>query len=224
MKIEERYRELLNLKRDINEKLVNLTFEKTKELVLWLKTNTMFQRLNKEDNQMNMLDCFCNLWIEEKKQLESIGIHEDIFYGIQSLEDVEEKYLTIKYCALRIENKVPMELCEQVVEELIVYHVSGIAMGKIFLLESSRRVENVVRLSQILKGKGETIRALYLLQYVDREYPHNKDILVELADCWLAGQQWKQAYDCLKQVEEEDKSVGELLQELEKVIGYGTVG
>ncbi len=219
MKIEQRYNELLRIRKELDEKLVNLTFEKTKELVLWYKTDAICQRLKKEDNQLYALDCFCNLWIEEKKQLESVGIHEDIFWGIQSLADVETKYLAIKYCALRIENGVPMELCEQAVDELIAYRVSGMAIGTIFLIESSKRVENSVNMAQILKKKGETIRALYLLQYIDKEYPHKDEVLIELADCWLTGRQWKQAYECLSQIEKADETVRDLLAELEKVIG-----
>lgn len=218
MKIEQRYNELLKLRKEIDEKLLELSFEKIKELVLWLKTDTIFQRLKKEDNQLNMLDRFCNLWIEEKKQLESLGIHEDIFWGIQSLADVEYKYLAIKYCVLRIENEVPIELCEQALDKLISYHVSGMAMGTVFLLESSKRIENVVKMAQMLKNKGETIRALYLLQYAEKTYPDSADILMELADCWLTGQQWQQAYECLCQIKEPDTVVKELIQDLEKVI------
>lgn len=218
MKIEQRYQELLKLRAELDEKLKDLNFEKIKELVLWLKKSLIFQKLKKEDNQLSMLDCFCNIWIEEKKQLARMNIHEDIFGGVQSLEDIEYKYLMIKYCALRIENEVPLEWCEHAVDRLIEYQVSGIAMGTIFIAESCKRMENIIKLARFLKGKGEIIKAVYLLQYADKEYPMKTEVLLELADCWLEGQQWQQAYECLVKIEAPDETVEGLILELEKVI------
>lgn len=218
MRIEQRYQELLKLRIEIEKKLKDLDFEKIKELVLWLKKSGIFKRLKSEDNQLNMLEVFCDIWIEEKKQLEPVGIHDDIFRGIRSLNDVEHKYLAIKYCGLRIENGLPQELCEQAVTQLTECRVSGIAMGTIFIAESSKRCENIVRLAQLLKNKEETVTALYLLQYANKLYPTNEAILLELADCWLVGQQWKQAYECLVQIETPDENVKELICELEKVV------
>ncbi|MBR6665235.1 MAG: tetratricopeptide repeat protein [Lachnospiraceae bacterium] len=218
MRIEQRYNELLKLRIEINEKLKILNFEKIKELILELKKSVVFQKLKKEDNQLSMLDCFFDIWIEEKKELESVGIHEDIFWGIHSLEEVEQRYLAIKFCILRIENKVPLQLCEESVKELVGYRVSGIAIGKILIIESCKRAENAVVLAHLLKMRGEMIRAIYLLQKVNKEYPNNTDILTSLAECWIEGQQWRQAYECLKQIEKPDEGIRGLIQELEKVM------
>ena len=62
------------------------------------------------------------------------------------------------------------------------------------------------------------MEALFLLQKGSEVFPKNKEILLELADCWMFGEQWKQAYDCLKKIKKPKKEVRELIQMLEKVI------
>lgn len=218
MKIAQQYEELLALREELTDRLQNLDFNKIKDLILWLAKSTSFQRLKAKENQLIMLDCFTNIWLEEKKKLEKLGIHEDIFYGINSLQDVERKYLLIKYSALRLENEVPDIFCEQAIEELIQKKVSGIAMGKIIVFETSRREQNLVEMAKWLKRKKQVVTAVTLLQYGNDMYEENCEILLELADCWLEGQQWQQAYDCLVQIKEPTEEVVSLIHELEKVL------
>ncbi len=218
MRIEERYQELLLLQKEIDTKLQKTDFVHMKELMLWMAASTSYQALKTKENGMIMLECFCKIWLEERKQQEQFGIDENIFYGIKSLQDIERKYQAIKYCALRLENNMPIEFCEQAVDELIDYKVGGIALTKIFISESQKREDNIVRMAQLLKEKQQLLTSITLLQYSLKTYEGNSDMLLELAECWLEGQQWKQAYECLKQITERDASIDELIEELEKVI------
>ena len=218
MRISQQYDELIVLREEINKRLRELDFEKIKELLLWLAHSNGFQRLKTRDNQMIMLDCYANIWIEEKRKLEQLGIHEDIFNGIHSLQDVERKYLLIKYCALRLENGVPEEFCEQAIDDLILEKVSGIAIGKITVFETLRREENMVEIARWLKRKGQAVTAITLLQYGADMYEGNREILLELADSWMEGLQWKQAYDCLKKIKDPTPEEITIIDELEKVI------
>ena len=218
MRISQQYDELIVLREEINKRLRELDFEKIKELLVWLAHSNGFQQLKTRDNQMIMLDCFSNIWIEEKKKLEHLGIHEDIFNGIHSLQDVERKYLLIKYCALRMENGVPEEFCEQAIDDLILEKVSGIAIGKITVFETHRREANMVGIARWLKRKGQAVTAITLLQYGADMYEGNREILLELADSWMEGLQWKQAYDCLKKIKNPTPEEITIIDELEKVI------
>ena len=219
MKISQQYSELQILLAEINKRLGNLNFQAIKELILWLEQNPMYKKLKQKENQLRMLDCFCSIWLEEKKELEKLGIHEDIFYGIHSLEDVERKYLAIKYCGLRIENKVPIVYCQQAAEELIRWKVSGIAISRIFISETYKREENVVQISQLLKERQQLITVIILLQEGLKVYKENENILLELAECWITAQQWYQALVCLKQIKNPKEEISELINELEKVVG-----
>ena len=86
MKIEQQYQKLIELQKEINDRLKDLNFEKVKDLILFLAKSESFQKLKKKDNQMIILDCFCSVWIDEKKQLEPLGVQEDIFYGVNYLK------------------------------------------------------------------------------------------------------------------------------------------
>ena len=68
MRISQQYDELIVLREEINKRLRELDFEKIKELLLWLAHSNGFQRLKTRDNQMIMLDCYANIWIEEKRK------------------------------------------------------------------------------------------------------------------------------------------------------------
>ena len=218
MKIAEKYEELLALKKELNERLSNLNFEKIKELIIWLAKSKSYQRVKEKDNQMIILDLFCSVWLEEKKKLEPMGIHEDIFCDVKSLEDMEKKYLAIKYCALRLENNIPEIYCEQAVNKLIDLKVSGIAIGRIIITETYKRENNIICMAQWMKMKQQMITAIILLQYGEKFYERDRNILLELADCWIAGQQWQQAYVCLEKIDKPEEVELDLMKELEKVL------
>lgn len=218
MRIEERYNKLLELQSSLDERLKDLSFENIKALILESKKNPYFQKLKREDNQLKMLDSFFSMWIEEKKQLEIIGINEDIFDGISSLSDVERKYLSIRYFIFRIENCVPYDLCISAMEGLVSSHVSGIAIGHVICDESLKKIDNAVSIAVMLKNMGETVRAISLLQYMDSRYNNQEKILIELADCWLEGRQWGTALECLKKIENPNSDIVGLIKDLEKML------
>ena len=58
MRIETQYKELLKIKREIDNRLVALDFSKIKELILWLNTSKEYQKLKSKDNQLMILDFF----------------------------------------------------------------------------------------------------------------------------------------------------------------------
>lgn len=58
MRIETQYKELLKIKREIDNRLVDLDFSKIKELILWLNTSKEYQKLKSKDNQLMILDFY----------------------------------------------------------------------------------------------------------------------------------------------------------------------
>lgn len=218
MKIEEQYKQLLTLKEELNNRLKDLNFEKIKELTLYLSKLPIYHKLKSKDNQLIALEYFLNIWLQEKKKLEIFGLKEDVFTGIHSLGDIEEKYTAIKYAVLRLENRVPEAYCEQAINELIDLNVSGIAIGKVIVSETSRGEENLLSMACWMKAKSQLVTAITLLQYGAEVYPNNDDLLLQQADCWIEAQQWGAAYECLKRIEEPNAEIQELIEELEKAI------
>lgn len=223
MRIARQYEELQLLVKEINQRLEGSNFEKIKDLIFWLAKSEIYQKLKVKENMLIDLDFFCDIWLEEKKQLTVFGIQDDIFYGINSLADIERKYQIIKYSGLRVENQVPDFLCEEIVDELIEYRVSGIAISKIIISGTYKREENILKIAQILKEKNQIITANILLSESLKVYPENDNMLMELAECWMIGQQWKQALECLKKIKQPEMEILELIEMLEKGIEHENI-
>ena len=220
MRIEEQYQELLVLQEEINAQLKTGESGRINKLLLYLAQSKGYCKLKTKENQMIMLEIFCNIWLEERRQQEKIGIAEDIFADVYSLKDIECKYQMIKYAALRIENKVPEEYILAAINDLIEYKVGGIAIAKSVIRETKDGKENLITISRYLKANGMLITAITILQQALKTYEKDADMLLELAEAWLTGNQLQAAYECLVQIEEPDAQVRGLIGELEKVVGY----
>lgn len=217
MKIQEQYQVLLEIKPQIDDKLKNLDFGKIKELILWLAKSEKFQKVKNRDNQLRKLDSVCKIWMEEKKKLTSRSIDDDIFRQIDSLSSLEQKYLTIQYDILRMETPMPEEYYYQVVEDFDRYGISGVALCRIADCETEKAESNILKIAKLLKQNKHYTLAVELLQYAGDTFKNKDEFMLELADCWITGQMWKEAYDCLKKIENPDAQVKQTMKELKKV-------
>lgn len=218
MKLKQQYEELLRLKKEINQKLKKGTcFLQIKELMLYLAGNPAYLKLKEKDNQLIMLEYFFNIWLKEKKKLPDLEIETDIFYGVFSLNDVERKYQKIKYCSLRIENKVPDEYIRQALGWLIEDQVSGMAIGQIVARETKEKEENILQIGQCLRQGGQMLNALLLIQYANEAFPGQEKLLLEEADIWLEVQQFQKALELLSQIEKPSLQVQKLTEKLQQV-------
>lgn len=221
MRVEQQYQAMRRIKPEIDKRLGNADFQGIKELLLWLAQSEDYLRLKGGDNQLRMLDIFCSIWVEEKKQLSEMGIEDDIFGGVNSLRDIEKKYLMIEYAVMRLERAMPEELYEQAAENLMENKISGIAISKIIYLETLEKEKNALKMARLLKKRSQFYTAMVLLQRMEEDYfPANRDLLAELAECWVTGRQWEQALGCLRKIENPDEAVQEKMRELEKNISH----
>ena len=218
MRLQEQYQIVLEIKPQINDKLKDLNFQRIKELILWLAKSEKFQKVKKRDNQLSELDRICKIWMEEKRKLTSRAIDDDIFRQVDSLEALEQKYLTIQYGILRIETPMPEEYYQQVVEDFISYGVSGVALCLIAIRETEKAEQNILKIAELLKESKQYISAIELLQCACETFQNTDDFLLQLADCWMDGQMWQQAYDCLKKIEKPDAHMKQIMKELKKVL------
>lgn len=222
MRLKQQYQELLRLKKEINHRLKGGTgFQQIRELMLYLAGEPVYAKLKSKENQLIMLESFLNIWLKEKKLLPDLGVETDIFYHVTSLDDVEQKYQRIKYYILRVENRVPDEYCNQAYEWLTEDRVSGIAVGKIILYETEKREENFLDIVQFMKQKGDSLNALFLIQYANNAFAGNERLLLEEAEIWLQGGQLEKALDLLVKIEKPSEEIRELIKELRQVAENG---
>ena len=211
--------ELLQLeKKNINAILGEGGFDSIKKLQLYLSSSKAYVFLKPKDSQLNILHSLSKLWFSEKKKLLPLGIEEDIFYNVRSLDDMEQKYLAVKYCALRIENKLPKEYCQQAIEDLAKYKLSGFALASIVIRETHEREQNVVEFSRMLKENNNMIDAMLMLEQGLEIYPGNREMLLEEADIWLADGQIDKALLCLNGIEDKEPEIVQLITELKGMI------
>lgn len=218
MKLEEQYKKLIELKDEINARLENLDFDKIKELLLWLAGSQDYLKLKNKDNQLIALDVIKDIWLEEKKHINDFEMHGDAFDRVNSLEDVEFRYLKVQFAIFRLENDIPMEYCIEAVQELIIYKYSPLFMFRVIIRETEMIEQNILKLSRLLKNQNDLVRSIGLLKLGVEKYPKNSDFLLELADCWISVQQYGVAYECLNKIANPNKEVRELITELKKVL------
>lgn len=220
MKLKQQYEELLRLKKEINQRLEKGTdFSQIRELMLYLAGDPVYPRLKKKENQLIMLDCFFQIWIKEKKKLPDLGVETDVFCKVSSLDDVEHKYLKIRYCGLRIENAVPDAYIGQALEWLTEDKISGMAIGKIISRETKKKQENMLQIAQCLRRRGDSLNALLLIQHANEAFQGQEKLLLEEADIWLEGGQLGKALELLSQIEAPSLQIKELMKELRQVTG-----
>ena len=212
--------ELLQLKEEINLRLARgRDFQNIEELMLFLAESPLYQNQKQQDGQLRMLDCFLNIWLKEKRRLP--GTAADVFCQTDSLEKLVNKYRGIWFCALRVENRVPKPYVDQVMEWLEEQRVSGVALGEITVRETKDKEENLLRLAQELKRRGQISQALLLLQYAGGRYPESENLILEEADCWMQGRQWDRAYKLLTRIENPRAEIQNIMTSLQQVLENG---
>ena len=220
MRNEQRHEQLISLKKEIDSKLQDLSFQARKDLILWLSKSKEFKKLKIKDNQLIYLDRACNIWIKEKKTLTSFGIWEDFFSGITLLDELEEKYTAVKFAALRFETEMPKEYYLDGIHRCMKRGISGIAIFEILMRETLYKEKNSVDLSRLLKEAGYNIQAFTLLQEAAKKFDESQEIRLELADCWLSEERLEEAYACLKEVKSPSDEIRLLIKALEEGLGY----
>ncbi len=169
MKRVEREKAILDLKREIDSRLEDLNIYKAGELILWLLQNEMYQKVKRYDEQLMILDLFIDIWRKEKSDNKSFQMQGDIFAYVNSLEEIEAKYLVAKFAFLRIENEMPYEYCTEAVDVLVEYQYSPHALYEIMKRENADSKEMILKLAPLLQDRNALTKAVGLLQLVAEE-------------------------------------------------------
>lgn len=218
----EQYQEILRLKCEINTRLSKGTDPSSiKELAIFLAQDREYQALYRTDNQLIKLSHFLTVWREEQERMPLHTISDGIFYQINSLNELEQKYYRIEYYGLRIENQIPQIYCDQLLDWLLEHKVSGIALGIIIRNRTEKGMENLLIIAQELKRRNELPNAVLLLQYAREKYPDHEELLLEEADCWLQVMQWQKALELLQKLDNPTTEILEIISELQQVTKNG---
>lgn len=213
--MEEEYKEIARLKHEINIRLAKGTaYSDINDLARFLAQNRKYQELYTMENQFIRLQHFLTVWGAEKQKLPDLGISEDIFYQVHSLDELEQKYRRIEYYGLRIENNVPAPYCRELLDLLLEQKVSGIAFGIIVRNRTENGQNNLLLIAQELMRRLELPNAVLLLQYAREKYPDSETLLMAEVRCWIRGQQFQRAHELLQEIETPSIEIQKLIAEL----------
>lgn len=218
MKLEEQYIKLEQLKEEINNELCDISATKMKHFILWLTKNEMYNKLKAKDYQLRILSLFINIWLQERKYINSFAMQGDIFFDIYSLDDIEKKYNFVKFTLFRIEANMAYEYYENAMEEISEQFLSAYAILNIIQQEINEKEKCILRVYHIWREKNELIKAIGLLEKSLESYPNNNEFAINLADGWLEAQQIERAYEVLKGVKKPNAQINEWIVELERVL------
>lgn len=220
MKLLEQYDELVKLKRSLNSRLQNLTRTEIKAILLDFYKDPLLKRFVYKDNEIYFLNSFCSIWLEEQKQSFLYGLTYDIFDSIASLNDIEEKYIAIRFGILRFENRLPIDYLEEVLDYFSFHHISGIALcyiarDKMVCSNTAYAEKNLLKIAQQMLKRSDYISACILLQEMKKHFSHHVQILRLLSQCWAECLQYESALLCLNEIRRPSSQDIALKKELE---------
>lgn len=219
MNLQDQYQKIFQLTSEINSRLSKgNNYLDIKELALFLAHSEDYQSLYQMENRLIKLQHFLTIWREEQERIPDAAMSPAIFYRVNSLEELEQKYCRIEYYGLRIENHVPKPYCDQLLDWLLEHRVSGIALGIIIRNRTEKGRDNLLYIAQELKRRANLPHAVLLLQFARKKYPGNDTFSLEEADCWLQVNQWQKALEVLLEIREPAAEIQEIIAGLQQVV------
>lgn len=168
--MQKEYTELCRIKREIDEKLADWDEQTIAELLEAFRQDEVLKRLTAKDNQLIKLKCLCILWMDETMKRSMHGVESTILKGIQSLHDAELRFLTLQFGMLRIACQMPEEKCEEVIDYIIRYDISGIVLYFMLKSVTENYQQSMKRLVTMLNDRKQYVTAACLLKEAGAEY------------------------------------------------------
>lgn len=220
MKLSHQYKELVELKAYINKALNQMDSDRIFTLSNELKSSEIYSKLLPKDSQLYMLSHFLHIFLREKNENVLTKENSNIFYGVDSLDTLEERFHIVEFGALRFENDFPEELCMEFIDQIIDGGFSSIAVCRIIRHETAKWRDNLIRISKALEGKGYGSKAIYLLNECMLSFPEDDEFKIILADVWIKKSCFDEAYRCLKLISNPDSQIKDIIKSLEGVIAF----
>ena len=164
------YEELCRIKKEIDEKLTDWNEQTIIELLMAFKKEESLKRLVEKDNQLTKLKCLCVLWMDEKIKLSAFGMESTALNEIKSLKDVEKRFLMLQFGMLRLDCQMSREKCDEVIDYIIRYRISGIVLNFMVRSVTEHYLENIKMLVEMLNDRKQYVTAACLLREAGVEY------------------------------------------------------
>lgn len=217
MYTKEIYTVISQLREEINSELVRENLD-IKKIVLKYWELPIFKEVCEKDTQLYYFKCGMYLWQLENEQCAEYGMRSTIFDRVKSLRDLEYKFLFLRKGILRFETPMPEMYYEEVIDYIIQEEISFLFCLWV-ITEREDWEDIIIKVSKLLRNKRQHAFSIILLEKAIEYNFESEKICLELANCWMDGEQWERAYKSLKRMGSSKEEVQILMRKLEEMIG-----
>ena len=178
---------------------------------LWkFLTNGKYENVIKKAKELLIVYEMINCW-NIKKEL-------NLFADIKSIKEAEHKYLRIKYGLWRIESGIKEDKCKEAVYQMYENQDSIFLIASI-IKNNLKNYEKVFIITSQYMREYSMVKSIELLSYGTIFYPENKNIALQLANCFMEIGMWDRVLESLQKIIDPDEEIIELMKEIENVLG-----
>lgn len=141
-----------------------------------------------------------------------------VFKDVSNLKEAEKKYLSVKHCMWRIEKNCSDERCQEAVDELCEKKVSKVLIARVICASLQKHEEVFLKLSHYMK-QNSIMDAIEILSYGLLFYTHNKSLLLQKADYLMELGLWQEVLKTLKQIDNPEEAILEMIENLQNMLG-----
>ena len=203
-------RELIWLQAD---KLLEDGTEKSYRKLAELLGDLRYQTVLQKTTELRMLQEMTNCW-----ELEIETDNSNIFCNVTSVKEAGQKYLSVKHTFWRMEAGICEERYRKDILNMCKRGESKLLIAWIIKANIQQWENVIIQTSQYIR-EYNTADAVELLSYAILLVPGNKRFLLQKADGFMELGMWKKALVSLREIEEKDKKIEEMIKELSGILG-----
>lgn len=126
------------------------------------------------------------------------GVEPGILDGVRNMQEIEERWLKLKFLMWRMEFA---DEKEGVAEFLERYQISVPFLKYLINTSSFDKVNTAFKLAMILKNARKPVAAFAMLNYANELAPDEELVFCEMADICMNLGQYKEAQDCVRRID-----------------------
>ena len=195
------------------DKLLEAGTEKSYQELTELLGDLRYQTVLQKTIELRILREMADCWNLEIKTDSS-----NVFYNVTSVKEAKQKYLSLKHTFWRMEADICEEKYREDILDMCKREESKLLIAWI-IKANIQQWENVIIQASKCIREYNTADAVELLSYAILLVPGNKRFLLQKADGFMELGMWKKALAALREIEEADHNIEEMIKELSGILG-----
>ena len=173
-----------------------------------LKHQTVLQKTTELRMLQQMVECW-NLEIKTDRS--------NVFCNVASVKEAEQKYLSVKHTFWRMEAGICGERCQEDILNMCKREESKLLIAWIIKANVQQWENVIIQTSQYIR-EYDMSDAVEFLSYADLLVPGNKRFLLQKAEGFMELGMWMKALASLREIEEKDRNIEEMIKELSGIL------